>query len=114
MPSSKEYQARYHREVWYPKNKARRIQLNKERIARLQKAITDTKMASGCLDCGYRQHPEALDFDHKGDKIDNVSNMFRLGVSWSRLLAEMSKCDIVCANCHRVRTANRRTGKSIK
>ena len=59
-----------------------------------------------CVDCA-ESDPEVLEFDHLRDK--------RAAVSWLRATAtgcpaigeEISKCDVVCANCHRRRTAKR-------
>lgn len=67
-----------------------------------------TKIEKGCIDCGYREHPEALDFDHRPGEIKN----FILGHAGTRSLAvvqlEAAKCDVRCANCHRVLSARRR------
>lgn len=71
--------------------------------------IDGYKVAKGCMDCGYRQHPEALEFDHvRGTKQANLAEA--VGQTWSRerILAEIAKCDVVCANCHRIRTFTRR------
>lgn len=67
------------------------------------------KMAAGCTDCGYDDHPVALDFDHLpgAEKAAAIATLIRQCVSWERLVAEMEKCEVVCANCHRVRTAER-------
>lgn len=66
------------------------------------------KVEKGCADCGYNAHPRALDFDHIGtDKIADVGWLVHAVVSWTRILAEIAKCEVVCANCHRVRTADR-------
>ena len=59
-----------------------------------------------CVDCG-EQDPVVLEFDHLRDK------QFAIGpalskTSWKNILAEMKKCEVVCANCHRRRTARRR------
>lgn len=62
---------------------------------------------SPCVDCGIKYHPYAMDFDHIGDdKIENVSKLLHKS-SWEAVLAEIEKCELVCANCHRVRTYNR-------
>lgn len=61
-----------------------------------------------CLDCGGRFPPCAMDFDHvRGTKIDNVSWMRVRGRSKASILAEIAKCELVCANCHRIRTHSR-------
>jgi hypothetical protein len=53
-----------------------------------------------------------LDFDHLKDKKYNISRMIHDGFSWAAIKKEIAKCEVVCANCHRVRTHNRLTNKS--
>jgi len=62
------------------------------------------KLAAGCMDCGYNDHPEVLEFDHRPGtlKIRDMSTM--RSSSFAGILVEAEKCDIVCANCHRLRT----------
>lgn len=56
-----------------------------------------------CLDCGEND-PVVLEFDHRGDKLFNVSE--KVGViPLTKLMLEIDKCDVLCANCHRRRTA---------
>ena len=61
----------------------------------------------GCVDCGYNEHPAALDFDH----MPGTEKLFNIGQEKHRaldqLLAEIAKCELVCANCHRIRTVSR-------
>jgi len=59
-----------------------------------------------CLDCRIRDFA-VLEFDHREpqDKRDDVSSLVRLPISWSAISKEIAKCDVVCANCHRRRTA---------
>lgn len=60
-----------------------------------------------CLDCGKILHHAAMDFDHvNGAKTAGIAQMW----SWGRdrVLAELAKCELVCANCHRIRTQARR------
>lgn len=62
-----------------------------------------------CMDCGGSFPSECMDFDHvRGKKAGNLSTMAGQAISSERLEAEIAKCDVVCANCHRVRTAARR------
>ena len=62
----------------------------------------------GCTDCGYNESPYALQFDHIGDdKKASVSNLIRSDYSWSTIKTEILKCEVVCANCHAVRTQSR-------
>lgn len=57
-----------------------------------------------CRDCGRRFPTVCMDFDHKdqSDKKGIVSRM--MTASLDRLLAEIAKCDVVCSNCHRIRS----------
>ena len=67
------------------------------------------KLGVGCVDCGYRAHPAALELDHvRGDKVQTVSQIATSRLGWAKLQAEIAKCEIVCANCHRIRTERRK------
>jgi hypothetical protein len=82
-------------------------QWSRERRKRNHKLLEDYKLERGCQDCGYREHPAALEFDHViGTKVANVSML--LGQE-KKLWEEVAKCEVVCANCHNIRTHNRRT-----
>ena len=60
-----------------------------------------------CLDCKGTFHYCQMDFDHvRGEKINHVSWM----KSKADILSEASKCDVVCANCHRERTQKQSKG----
>lgn len=71
--------------------------------------VAEMKIALGCADCGYNAHAEALDFDHvRGTKEFDIGGVGVVSRGKARILLEIEKCDVVCANCHRVRTADRR------
>jgi hypothetical protein len=56
-----------------------------------------------CKDCGNRFPSECMDFDHiRGIKEFEIHKNVMTNID--RLLKEISKCDIICANCHRIRT----------
>lgn len=58
-----------------------------------------------CADCGQRLPDCAMDFDHvRGRKLFDVSHMKYYSYSREKLVAEILKCEVVCANCHRIRT----------
>lgn len=80
----------------------------KRHAGRRRARLAEIKLAMGCVDCGYAAHPAALEFDHLpgADKIDEVGRLAR-SAAWDVVLAEIAKCELVCANCHRVRTAER-------
>jgi len=84
-----------------------------ERAALNRARIDAIKLESGCVDCGYCAHAVALQFDHvRGEKSFNIGNKAQSG-RWEDIVEEMTKCDIVCANCHMIRTNKRRKGESI-
>lgn len=67
-----------------------------------------------CMDCQNIYPSCCMDFDHvRGKKEFNIGQNTNK-VSKSRMLAEIKKCDIVCSNCHRIRTELRRTKKEPK
>ena len=72
--------------------------------------LVSVKMASGCVDCGYRERPEALHFDHVDPMTKSFTISSRRGLGWAMLRAEVEKCVVRCANCHAVRS--RRDGHS--
>jgi hypothetical protein len=59
-----------------------------------------------CLDCG-EPDPVVLEFDHQGEKLFTIGQSLR-DRNWGSVLDEIAKCQVVCANCHRRRTARRR------
>ncbi len=79
-----------------------RIRQGRARVAEL----ANIKTTQGCADCGYNQHPAALDFHHTGDKSFSVSAAACSGASMTRLKQEIAQCIVLCANCHRIRHAS--------
>lgn len=70
--------------------------------------ILDYKLQHPCLDCG-ETNPIVLEFDHISDnKVDSVVQLALKPCSLNTLIKEIKKCEVVCANCHRIRTHNRR------
>ena len=87
--------------------KERRKQLSNLRLESLKAEIRKIKEAP-CTDCGQRYPPYVMDFDHVEDNKDfGVSYAVGSGLSRETILAEIAKCELVCANCHRVRTHKR-------
>ncbi|HEY6540341.1 MAG TPA: hypothetical protein VIZ18_05360, partial [Ktedonobacteraceae bacterium] len=60
-----------------------------------------------CVDCGETDI-RLLEFDHvRSHKAANISRLLTQGRNWSIIEAEIAKCEIRCANCHRKRTSER-------
>lgn len=76
--------------------------------------IRDDAKGGPCVDCNGKFDPVCMDFDHRpGEtKLGCVSAMFaRRRVSLEVIMEEIKKCDLVCSNCHRLRTKARRVKK---
>ena len=68
----------------------------------------DALKAGPCVDCGGLFPPVAMDFDHvRGEKRATVTRLVRDRAGRATIDAEVAKCELVCANCHRIRTAAR-------
>lgn len=66
-----------------------------------------------CKDCGIKYPSYVMDLDHvSDDKIDSVSRLISNIKSIKQVKEEVLKCEVVCSNCHRIRTYNRRTKAS--
>jgi len=76
------------------------------------------KLAAGrCSRCLHvPEVPEELHFHHrvKSEKVANVADLVSRGASQSKIMAEMAKCDIICANCHAVLTSRQKSLLSPK
>lgn len=61
-----------------------------------------------CVDCG-ESNILTLEFDHvRGDKYSGVTVLAWRGRTWKIIEEEIGKCEVVCANCHNIRTASRK------
>ena len=95
---------------WYKINKdshRKNTQKNKERYREILKAIVqEAKKGKPCMDCGDKFHPFIMDFDHidPKNKTLDISHMVHYIVSPEKLREEILKCELVCSNCHRMRT----------
>lgn len=70
--------------------------------------IRRVKSIFGCIDCQNKDW-RVLDFDHvRGEKSFNLSNHASYAFTLNKLKAEMRKCEIRCANCHRIKTYEER------
>ena len=87
-------------------NKERFSEREKKSRHNKSKVIQQIKESTPCLDCGNYYPYYVMDFDHRpGEKkFASVSTMVSLRYSMEVILNEIKKCDLVCANCHRIRT----------
>ena len=103
-PGSKEKE-RTRAKRFRDKNRQKCLDSVKQRALQGQTILHELKNKP-CSDCGNRFPPGVMDFDHVvGKKEANLSEMKTY--SKRRILSEAEKCDIVCANCHRIRNLRR-------
>jgi hypothetical protein len=76
----------------------RSAERKKERIAENKKRIAAYKLAHPCP-CGYSD-PRALVFHHRNPDEKEFPISRKLSLSWEQLEVEISKCDVLCSNCH--------------
>jgi hypothetical protein len=82
--------------------------------AYLSRYIQDLKGRTPCMDCKIQYPYYVMDFDHvRGRKQKNVMELIPT-LSKKKIDEEIAKCEIVCSNCHRVRTHIRRSRKNEK
>ena len=100
---------------WYENNKdvhKKNVAVRRAKIKAETKALIDTlKSSTPCKDCGIKYPPYVMNFDHLRDKKFIISKAMRAGYKLEIVLIEIAKCDIVCANCHRIRTQERINGR---
>ena len=87
----------------YRKHKDWYLKRNEERRKRIREIVRDLKSAP-CVDCGKSYPYYVMDFDHRSNKYFTVSVGAHRGIGIDTLLQEIDKCDVVCSNCHRIRT----------
>jgi hypothetical protein len=76
------------------------IKAVRERRKRLREMAREYK-GGKCVICGYNKCSRALTFHHKdpGEKDFGLSEK-GLTRSWKKILEELDKCVLLCANCH--------------
>ncbi len=116
-PCTKERSSRYHQKK-REKAKSRRekglkgfslktrlkISSYRRSLGEKRKASLIESLGGKCMDCGFIGPTECFEFDHRNpeEKGANVGHLLK--GSLDRLLEEAAKCDLVCANCHAIRS----------
>ncbi len=83
-------------------------------LARISRANDENKRklytylsSHPCVDCGQTDI-RCLEFDHvRGNKTTTISDLIQRAAPWSAIEAEIAKCEVRCANCHRLKTLER-------
>jgi len=75
----------------------------KESYEKVRDFVRELKNSTPCSDCKIQYPYFVMDFDHRENKNFTISEKLTQ-LSLSSIKREISKCDIVCSNCHRIRT----------
>jgi hypothetical protein len=93
---------------YYAANKPKMVrQINECKEARKEvnrERLYEYFLSHPCVDCG-ESDPRVLEFDHQRDKTATISSLLCSGYGWERIVEEIDKCEVRCANCHRRKTA---------
>ena len=82
----------------------------------IQDFIRQLKANTPCADCKKRHPYYVQEFDHiasRGKKSFNISDISRKTINIKLLFAELAKCEIVCSNCHKIRTYKRAKARVV-
>lgn len=100
----------------YEKNKPRYLKKMRDRAKSLKVLVDEFKADKPCADCKEVYPPYVMDFDHLDatNKRFCISLIVSQGRTLNILNEEMAKCELVCSNCHRIRTHNRKQKASTR
>lgn len=93
---------------WYqdhlhdPDRKSQESERNRVKRAKFQEWMNRYKQERGCLDCGFREIAEVLDFDHMDGKRIQISGCNSIDTAFAEI--QDSKCIVRCSNCHRLKS----------
>lgn len=98
----KEQKTTYNRQ-YYQDNSMSMLEHARKRQGQTRDFVEQLKVGSSCKRCGINDW-RVLDFHHrdKQTKEFSIAKATRSGYSRERILQEIAKCDVLCANCHRL------------
>lgn len=100
MPTDRARQNELWRE-WYARNAQRKYEWEARRRLEIRQWWRELKATKSCETCGEGS-PECLHFHHRdpAQKAFEISDAVSRGWSRERILCELAKCRVLCANCH--------------
>ncbi len=91
------------KDVYLDRAKSRNTRFNNENKQKIYTYLLEHP----CVDCGQAD-VRVLEFDHvRGNKSASITRLLGRAVSWETIETEIAKCEVRCANCHRIRTNER-------
>ena len=95
----------------YANNKRKYLDRNTRSYLKRREFVRQMK-SRPCADCGGLYPYYVMDFDHREGETKKYALNSTDRMTMRAILREVEKCDVVCSNCHRVRTYERRTRSS--
>jgi hypothetical protein len=101
LARTKEYYEKYGR-AYYQKTKDVHYARSQTHKRKLKEWFASLKIGKYCIKCG-EDNPKCLDYHHRDPeaKVAKLADMVSWGVSRERIIVEIGKCVLLCANCHR-------------
>jgi hypothetical protein len=97
-----------------PCYEAKKSAMESSPAATLKRELIERIKAAPCTDCGGCFPAVCMEFDHRDPSTKLFTISFGSTRTWEKLVAEIAKCDVVCANCHALRTERQRVNGEIK
>jgi len=103
MPTKDKEKIKATRRKNYEKNKQHIVEKTQRNRKEKSNWLREYKSTLSCVRCG-QDHPATLDFHHRdpSEKEVLISKITLKGWSIERMMIEINKCDVLCANCHRI------------
>jgi len=100
--------------TYYQNNKAKVLATTKASVKKYKEQWRSFKATLSCVKCG-QNHPATLDFHHidSSTKEASVNKLIKYR-AFKRAMEEVKKCDVLCANCHRIHHHDERENKKAK
>lgn len=87
----------------YVKNLEKNKIKNKTYREKVREFVQEEKQKSPCTDCKKYFPYYVMEYDHIHSKINSIAKLTSSG-SMNQVIEEIKKCELVCSNCHKVRT----------
>ena len=103
MPHKNPEDARAWRRQWWKRATKARADQNaaaRRRHEEINAFLREQKVLRGCKVCGYNKHHSALEFHHRNSRDKKLNLSFAKSLAQAK--RELKKCDVICANCHRI------------
>ena len=76
----------------------------KDKRGKITKALQEIRQNTPCTDCKENYPYWVMEFDHLGNKSFTIGQYYNYTQSMEKVMEEVAKCEVVCANCHKTRT----------